>query len=152
RLGDRLTLKWVRLNPITRREVVGMVGGTPPWLLARPEREFSFLSGAAASALRADAWLGLVDRFPLPLLPARPYGVIVYDMIQRAVPEAFDPVFFRSVQVGMRPTLHAAELVLVTSPQTRADVSAAYGLAPDRVALAPLACNPRRRFGGLTPA
>ena len=83
-----------------------------------------------------------MDRFPLPLLPARPYGVIVYDMIQRAVPEAFDPVFFRSMKMGMRPTLHAAEVVLVTSPQTRMDVMAEYGLETDRVALAPLACNP----------
>jgi glycosyltransferase involved in cell wall biosynthesis len=150
-LGADLRLERLRLNPIHRTEVVRMMGGVPAWLGRRPEHDFCFFSGAARAALRADAWLALVDRFPLPLLPARPYGVVVYDMIQRTVPEAFDPVFFRSMKEGMRPTLHAAERVLVTSPQTRDDVIAEYGLAPNRVVLAPLACNPQRRFGGLTP-
>jgi hypothetical protein len=45
----------------------------------RPDR-FQFLKGCEMSALRADAWLALTDRFEAPLLPLRPYGVIVYDM------------------------------------------------------------------------
>jgi glycosyltransferase involved in cell wall biosynthesis len=151
RLGGDLRLARLRLNPIHRSQVERMVGGVPAWLASRCEHEFCFFSGAARSALQADAWLALVDRFPLPLLPARPYAVIVHDMIQRAVPEAFDAVFFRSMTVGMRPTLHAADLVLVTSPQTRRDAIAEYGLDPERVALVPLACDPQRRFGGLTP-
>jgi len=150
-LGADLRVQRLRLNPIHRSEVERMLGEVPAWLARRTELEFCFFSGAARAALQADAWLALVDRFPLPLLPARPYGVLVYDMIQRAVPEAFDPVFFRSMKVGMRPTLHAAGLVLVTSPQTRGDVIAEYGLDPAQVALAPLACNPQRRFGGLRP-
>jgi len=151
RWGENLRIERLRLNPIHRSQVTQMLGGVPSWLAGRKEYEFCFFSGAARAALEADAWLALVDRFPLPLLPARPYGVVVYDMIQRAVPEAFDPVFFRSMRVGMRPTLHAADLVLVTSPQTRGDVIAEYGLGPARVVLAPLACNPQRRFGGLRP-
>jgi glycosyltransferase involved in cell wall biosynthesis len=151
-LGNDLRLQRFRLNPIHRPEVVRMMNGVPAWLADRPEYDFCFFGGAALAALQADAWLGLVDRFPLPLLPARPYGVVVYDMIQRAVPEAFDAVFFRSMKVGMRPTLHAADLVLVTSPQTRTDVIAEFALDPARVVLAPLACNPQRRFGGVAPA
>jgi glycosyltransferase involved in cell wall biosynthesis len=149
RLGEGLRIERLRLNPIHRREAQRMLGGTPDWLAQRPEHSFCFFSGAARAALQADAWFALVDRFPLPLLPARPYGVLVYDMIQRVVPEAFDDVFFQSVKMGMRPTLNAARLVLVTSPQTRTDVLAEYRLNPSQAVLAPLACNPQRRFGGL---
>jgi glycosyltransferase involved in cell wall biosynthesis len=152
RLGGDLQIERVRLNPIHRAEVERMVGSKPAWLADRPEHDFCFFSGAARTALEADGWLGLVDRFPLPLLPARPYCVVVYDMIQRVVPEAFDSVFFRSVKAGMGPTLHAAKRVVVTSPQTGQDVIDEYGLDPARVLLAPLACNPERRFAGLTPA
>jgi glycosyltransferase involved in cell wall biosynthesis len=151
-MKDDVRVVRLRLNPIQRAEVERMVGTTPSWLATRPEHHYCFFSGAAGAALEADAWLALVDRFPLPLLPARPYGVVVYDMIQRVVPEAFDTVFFRSMKVGMRPTLHAAQRILVTSPQTRADVIEEYDLDPERVTLAPLACNPQRRFGGLTPS
>ncbi len=150
RMTNDLRIERLRLNPIQRSEAERMVGATPPWLASRPEHHFCFFSGAARAALEADAWLALVDRFPLPLLPARPYGVLVYDMIQRVVPQAFDGVFFRSMKVGMRPTLHAAQRILVTSPQTREDVIQEYHLDPARVMLAPLACNPQRRFGGLT--
>jgi glycosyltransferase involved in cell wall biosynthesis len=150
-LSDALRIQRLRLNPIHRADAVQMLGGVPAWLERRPERDFSFFSGAARAALQADAWLALVDRFPLPLLPARPYGVVVHDMIQRVVPQAFDSVFFRSIKVGMRPTLHAAKVILVSSPQTRDDVIAAYGVDPARVLLAPLACNPQRRFAGVVP-
>lgn len=150
RLGHDLPVQWLRLNPIARDAAEQMLGGAPHWLRARPEKEFSFLSGAALTALRADAWLALVDRFPLPLLPARPYGVVVYDMIQRRVPETFDETFFQTATRGMAPTARGADLVLVTTPQTRADVIAEYGLDPEKVRLVPVACNPERRFGHLT--
>jgi glycosyltransferase involved in cell wall biosynthesis len=151
RLRPEVTLKRVRMNPILRSEAVRMFCGTPPWLAARPEKEFCFLSGAALTALRADAWLALVDRFPLPLLPARPYGVVVYDMIQSYAPEGFPPTFFTDMAVGMTPSVRAADRVLVTSPQTREDAIRGYGLDPAKVSLVPLACNPAQRFGHLRP-
>jgi glycosyltransferase involved in cell wall biosynthesis len=53
--------------------------------------------------------------------------------------------------VGMGPSARRAELIVATTPQTRDDVIAEYGLDPDRVVLVPLSCNPGRRFGRLTP-
>jgi glycosyltransferase involved in cell wall biosynthesis len=146
-----LTIRWLRLNPLSRTDAARMLGGVPNWLASRPEHEFVFFNGAAWSALRSDAWLALVDRFHVPLLPARPYGVVVYDMIQHQLPENFDELFFRSVRQGMTPTLRAADLVLVTTPQTQVDVIAGYGLQPQRVRLIPVTCNPERRFGRLQP-
>jgi glycosyltransferase involved in cell wall biosynthesis len=109
------------------------------------------MKGCESAALRADAWLALVDRFQAPLLPLRPYGVVVYDMIQKHIPEAFQLLFYQWVAVGMRPTLKHADMVLVTSPATRDDVLDEYQLASSRLRLIPVACEPQRRFASLEP-
>ena len=147
-LRPGLGLERLRLNPMTRREAERVLG---PGVLPDDGTEgFCFLNGAVETALRADAWLALTDRFPRPLLPARPYGVVVYDMIQRHVPEGFNPTFFRWYERGMLPTLANAECVITTSPATRDDVVAEVGLDRARVRHVPLAHNPHRRFGALT--
>jgi hypothetical protein len=93
-LDKAVVVQRMRLNPIRRPEVIRMCGGLPPWLADRPEHEFCFFSGAAQAAFQADAWFSLIDRFPLPLLPARPLGIVVQDVIQRRYPEIFGMVFF----------------------------------------------------------
>jgi glycosyltransferase involved in cell wall biosynthesis len=118
-------------------------------LSKHPYDDFSFLGDCETAALRADAWLALVDRFKAPLLPLRPYGVLVYDMLQRHVPKNFEPWFFDDAARGMRPTVENAQMVLVTSPATREDVLVEYDLDPSRVQLAPVACDTHRRFAGL---
>lgn len=146
-LGEELSITRVGLDRISHSQGSALLNGSSA--RSAVAADYCFLKGAEKEALRADAWLALVDRFHLPLLPARPYGVIVYDMIQRRVPEAFDRTFFRHMASGMRPTVHAADLILVTSPATRADVIAEYGVDPSRIRLAPVACEPHQRFNCL---
>lgn len=148
--GDDLRVVRVRPKPITRAQAVRLLGEVPTWLAARPEQQF-FLPGGDEVALRADAWFALLDRFPLPLLPARPYAVMVFDMIQRHVPEAFSPIFFEWTRVGMRPTMALADLVFVTSPVTAGDVVDGYGVDVGRIRQVPVAWDAGRRFGGVEP-
>lgn len=133
-----------RLSPIRPLELARLFGHEPGW--PEPDVGHCFFSGAAEAAVRADCWLALVDRFSQPLPPLRPYGVFVYDMIQRRVPQSFSPLFFENVPRGIRPTLRRAERLIVTSPQTRDDVIEEYGIDPARVELIPVSCNPGRRF------
>jgi glycosyltransferase involved in cell wall biosynthesis len=99
----------------------------------------------------ADAWFALVDRFPAVLQAARPLGMIVHDVIQKYVPEAF-PVHFHTYEWPIiRQTIARSARIITTSDITRADVIAEYGLPPERVALVPVACEPARRFGTLVP-
>jgi glycosyltransferase involved in cell wall biosynthesis len=115
---------------------------------------YCFFSGGAEEAIRADAWFGLLDRFPLPLLPLRPYGVLIYDMLQRHLPEIFGPPdcdFFRWYKGGMIPTAKSARFVAVTTPQTQRDVIEEYGLRKRRVRLLPLGSDPGRRFAAVDP-
>jgi glycosyltransferase involved in cell wall biosynthesis len=148
-LPDGIPVQRCRFNALSRTDAAGFSPEAPHWLMGRAESSFCFLSGGTEAALRADAWLALSDRFPLPLLPARPYGVVVHDMIHRHVPEALGSAFFTNLEAGMRPTIRHAARIIVTSPCTRADVLAGYELAEEHVDLIPVACEPHRRFAEL---
>jgi glycosyltransferase involved in cell wall biosynthesis len=148
-LGSELLITRIRMNPISRDSIRSMLGGSPNWM---ENRMFCFFSGGAESAIRADAWLGLLDRFPLPLIPVRPYGVVVYDMLQKYVPENFGPpesTFFLWSRHGMKPTAKAARFLTVMTPQVREDVMEEYGLEERQVRLLPYAFDVHRRFGAV---
>jgi glycosyltransferase involved in cell wall biosynthesis len=150
RLDRAVAVQRMRLNPIRRDEVMRLCGGLPGWLANRPEHEFCFLSGGAEAAFQADAWFSLIDRFPLPFLPARPLGILVQDVLQRRLPETFGPIFFRNMTAGIIPTARSAEVIVTGTPQTQDDVIATYGVDPARVRLIPVACNPHWHFSQLT--
>jgi glycosyltransferase involved in cell wall biosynthesis len=150
-LDKAVDMQRMRLNPIRRQEVVRLCGGMPAWLTDRPEHEFCFMSGAAQAAFQADAWFSLIDRFPLPLLPVRPFGILVQDVIQRVHPEIFGMVFFRNMSAGIIPTARSADVIVTGTTQTRDDVITAYGVDPARVHLVPVACNPEWHFSQVTP-
>jgi glycosyltransferase involved in cell wall biosynthesis len=103
------------------------------------------------SALRADAWFLLVDRVRHPLVAVRPFGFMVYDVIQKYIPEMFPATFHREFLPSMRATVSRSDRVITTNPVTRLDVAAEYGLSSDRVALVPVACEPGTKFEGMAP-
>src|SRR5436309_15934345 len=105
----------MNLNPISKPEIIEMLGHAPAWVDSAPL--FCFFSGAATTGIQADAWFGLVDRFSLPLLPLRPYGAIVHDLLQKYLPQCFDPQFLVNYELGMKPTARAARILVVTTPQ-----------------------------------
>ncbi len=103
---------------------------------------------ANSTALNADAWIALVDRFWAPLLPDRPYGVIVYDMIQHYCPEAFEPEFFQMYEQAMKPTVHYADLVMTTNAVTQEDVRRFIGNANANIRRASVSFEVEARFVG----
>jgi glycosyltransferase involved in cell wall biosynthesis len=111
----------------------------------------SYFETGETTALRAEAWISLADRFEAPLLRVRPLGVFVYDMIQRHAPEGFDEGFMRIQAEGIAPTVRGADRIFVTSPATQQDVREEYGLDAERLQLVPVACEPHRRFSGMQP-
>jgi alpha-1,3-rhamnosyl/mannosyltransferase len=151
RLAGRLPIERMKFEVLTHAEIARMLPDDPHGYGVRPDQVYCFWSANARTALRADAWLALCDRFHNALLPARPYGVIVHDMIQRYVPQLFSSTFFAWQERGMVPTIRQARVVMTTNPATRDDVIGEYGLDPKRVRHVPVACEPHRRFGGLTP-
>jgi glycosyltransferase involved in cell wall biosynthesis len=146
-IAGAIPLSRMKFEVLTHAEAARMLPREPRHYGIRPDQAYCFWSGCARTALRADAWLALCDRFHNILLPARPYGVIVYDMIQRHVPQVFSSTFFVWRNRGMVPTIRDARVIMTTNPATREDVIADYALDPGRLCLVPVACEPHRRFG-----
>jgi glycosyltransferase involved in cell wall biosynthesis len=150
RLAPDLCVEKLKYEQFTLFEARHLLGDGYVYPDERKRENFCWWAGHNYAPLRADAWLALLDRFPLPLLPARPYGVWVYDMIQRYVPEFFGEEFFANVvRGGMRPTLRNANVIVTTSLATQQDVVETYGVGRHQLRLVPLACEPHLRFGTL---
>lgn len=145
--GDDLKIEKIQLETLTRLEMIDQ-GVFPGWP-GGAVYEFTFFGRGKEAALRADAWFGLVDRFPKPLAALRPYSFIIHDLLPVHLPDIFQPAYHQMVKEGIKPTAQAAPLVIVTTPQTRNDVVANYGLDPSRVGLVPVACEPHSRFQAL---
>lgn len=85
-----------------------------------------------------DFWLQISDRTDPPLAPLKPYGVIVYDYIQRYVPE----LFANHVEKAFWKTVRNASFVGVTTPQTRIDAIQYAGVRANKVTLLPMEFSP----------
>lgn len=75
--------------------------------------------------LNCNFWFIVSDRIAHPLVPLRPYGILVTDHLQRYVPEIFDCKTFQDMDSGAWNFIRAvrnADLAVVTSQGTAADV------------------------------
>ncbi len=86
-----------------------------------------------------DFWLVISDRLQQPIAPLKPYGMVIYDYIQRYVPAIFPPHFSDDAFLA---AARDADFVLTTTPGTRDDAIQYAGVASSRVHLAPMEFNP----------
>ena len=82
-----------------------------------------------------DFWLLISDHTALPLAPIFPYGVFVYEYMQRYVPELFTDRY----EKGYFSTARNANFVLATNPQTLNDAIQYAGINAKKIFLAPMA-------------
>lgn len=91
-----------------------------------------------------DLWLIISDRLPAPLFPLKKYGFVVYDYIQRYVPEIFgdnDQAWDTQVS-NLISSVRKAAKVFVTTPSTRQDIISYAGVHPSRVKLLDMEFQP----------
>ena len=88
-------------------------------------------------------WLIVSDRTFAPVAPVAPYGIVIYDYIQRYIPDIFgddkgvlDAPFIASAR--------SAEIIFCTTPQTREDTIQYAGVTSEKIILAPMEFNPLR--------
>jgi len=148
-LGSELTVERLQMRAINWRQAAQLLGSHRMASVGNGGSEF--VAVHAPGAFRSDAWLALADRFTAPLLPLRPYGVVVYDMIQKYVPALFPKEFFDQAKKGMAPTARMARAIVSTNEATQTDVAEAYDLDAKRLTLVPIPCEPHTRFGDLVP-
>ncbi|RZI43612.1 glycosyltransferase [Herbaspirillum sp. HC18] len=80
-----------------------------------------------------DLWLIVSDRLELPLLPLRPYAMIVYDYLQRYLPLMAASDNWKFLQAA-----HGAERVFVTTDFTYGDALQFAGLEKNRIVRLPM--------------
>lgn len=77
-----------------------------------------------------DFWLFISDRLEYPLLPIRPYGILVTDHLQRYVPDIFELPMYRTqsaIPWNFIRNVRNADVAIATSTGTVADVRSFSG-------------------------
>lgn len=80
-----------------------------------------------------DLWIMVSDRLEHPLLPLRPYALMVYDYLQR-----YEPLLPQVLNAHLIRVAHAAERVFVTTGFTRRDALQFAGLPERKVVQIPM--------------
>lgn len=122
---------WRMLSHGEARRALTYAGMPVPTVL---EREYQVPDDGINQFYDCDLWLFISDRLLKPLLPIRPYALMVYDYIQRyqpgILPEETNRAFLDAA--------HRANGVLVTTQFTRTDALQYAGIAPERVHKVPM--------------
>ena len=85
-----------------------------------------------------DFWLFVSDRMAVPPAPLRPYGALLFDYVQRHVPEALSVDGYVVQAEGMIPFAQEAKFVMVTTPAAKADANSYAGVPLRRIIQIPL--------------
>ncbi len=97
--------------------------------------EYVFPRYGVSNFNECDFWLVISDRVTRPIAPLKPYGMMIYDYIQRYVPEIFTSSFSDDSFLAAARNAH---FVLTTTPSTREDAIQYAGLPRHRTHLAPM--------------
>jgi len=91
-----------------------------------------------------DFWLIVSDRLPAPLFPMRKYACLIFDYIQRYVPEIFgdNSLLWETQVANLFYTVQKSSKVFVTTPSTRADMISYAGVDEARIQLLEMEFHP----------
>ncbi|MFT4058199.1 MAG: hypothetical protein QM652_01475 [Legionella sp.] len=78
--------------------------------------------------LDCDLWLIISDRLEHPLLPLRPYVLMIYDYLQRYI-----PCLPQDINMAFLSAAHHAQRIMVTTDFTAQDAIQYAGLKPEKV-------------------
>jgi len=105
--------------------------GFDRWLL--PDPEYVLPDDGMRQFLDCDLWVVMSDCMAAPLLPIRPYILLVQGYPQRYLPQASVATEYHFMRAA-----RSAERVLVTTSFTEGDALQYGGIAPDKVARVPM--------------
>jgi glycosyltransferase involved in cell wall biosynthesis len=126
----RRTLEWQELDPAAAFRAM-RYAGHPDWVPSAS----SYLTpdDGVRQLYDCDLWIFVGDRLSAPLLPIRPYALVVHDYLQRYVnlfPTGTDESFLAAAR--------AAERVLVTTRFTEQDALTYAGVSKEKVVRLPM--------------
>lgn len=93
-------------------------------------------SDGASDFFDCDLWIIISDRLVSPIFPVKKYLIVVYDYIQRYVPEIFGNSKVWDIQESSYfLTTRAATGIIVTTPSTRTDLISYCGVSKEKIHL-----------------
>jgi glycosyltransferase involved in cell wall biosynthesis len=127
---SRRPYTWASLDgPVARRAMT--YAGFETW---QPSSEkYSLPDDGMRQFVDCDLWLVVSDRLAAPLLPIRPYVLLVHDYLQRYLPHGSG-----LAEYSFLAAARVAERVLVTTKFTEGDALQYAGLDPERVFRVPM--------------
>jgi glycosyltransferase involved in cell wall biosynthesis len=125
----RRPYKWKTMRHDEAARALHYAGRTRP-LIAQ---SYQFPDDGIQQFNDCDLWMIVSDRLELPLLPLRPYAMIVYDYLQRYLPLMGAADNWKFLNAA-----HGAERVFVTTDFTYGDALQFAGLEKERLARLPM--------------
>ena len=118
--------------------------GLPPRALAASPEPGPFVApgDGGNDFLDCDFWVVVSDRVTAPLAPLRPYAAVVFDYIQRYVPEVLNADMWVLQRRGLLPLVRQAHFVVATNPATVADLIGYAGVPRRRIVQLPIFFEP----------
>ncbi|MCD6364399.1 MAG: hypothetical protein J7M14_00835 [Planctomycetes bacterium] len=109
----------------------------------KADNDIYCLAGDGANDfLDCDLWVLVSDRLQVPLAPLRPYGVLVFDCIQRYVPQIWKDEGWALQTVSFMPLLRNADFVMATTPATIGDLNSFIGVPRRKLHQMPMFFDP----------
>ncbi len=99
--------------------------------------EFCLPVDGAGDFNDCDLWLIISNRLPAPLFPLKKNAFIIYDFIERYIPDIFvdSDLFWESYVTKFISSLRHAERIFVTTPSTRTDLINFSGIETQKIRL-----------------
>lgn len=99
--------------------------------------------------LECDLCLIISDRLIKPIIPLKKYAVVVFDYIQRFVPELFNNDVIKAYErEGFLPLVREAACVMCTTPSTQKDLIEYAQVTADKIRLLPFVFDPDPLLAG----
>jgi len=124
------TIRWERLGAQSALRAMKYAGHTN-WTPAEPA--YMVPDDRTHNLLDCDLWMVVSDRLEAPLLPIRPYVMIVFDYVQR-----YNSQFPSGADTSFLAAARSAKKVLVTTRFTELDAIAYAGLSGEKVIRVPM--------------
>ena len=105
---------------------------------------YCFPSDGANDFYDCDVWLIISDRLRAPLLPLKRHAFIIYDYIQRYVPEIYgdDHAAWENQVSSLLYSVQHASKVFTTTPSTQKDLISYAGVRKERIHLLDMDFHP----------
>ena len=127
---SRRTIGWQTVNPAAASRAM-RYAGHPDWVPSAAS--YLVPDDGIQHLFDCDLWIVMSDRLNAPLLPVRPYALVVYDYLQRYVnlfPAGTDQPFVAAAR--------SAERIIVTTRFTEQDALVYAGVPREKVVRVPM--------------